>query len=330
MNSDLGNNKIIDIEDNAINGAGGSTKPERVVFVLLENDVCDGSNSNSNHRADDACSAAPRVNAPNFDNPCYNGGSCVSGTRSSPSAPNYTCLCPAGFAGPLCEINIDDCAEHQCQNGAMCVDGINSYRCVCRDPTTSGEFCEQLNSFSTSSANSIAPVALPMVASSSQQQQQQQPFGPSATGSAAETSSTFGQQSLQHPQQAQIQARSAELPKEQPETNTSNQCKRVTRRKVFDDGNGCQSSKPIKMSDCVGTCSADGAGCCMPNKFKRRRIRMLCNDGASYVKVVNLIRRCSCQAECNQDSRAEQHWSLPVNSTQEDQTMQITRIDAID
>lgn len=301
----MGSNRIVDIEDNAINGAVGSTKPERVVFVLLENDNC---NSQKSYSPEDACVSAPKVNPPNFDSPCYNGGSCISNTRSSPGSisSEYSCLCPPGFAGSLCEINIDDCIEHQCQNGGMCVDGINSYKCLCRDPTTTGEFCEQLNTYTTSSANSIAPIALPIIASSN--------------------SINDPQQHLNH-QPQQILARSADF--HQSVELPSNHCKRVTQREYYQDGNGCQSVRALKLSKCVGSCGSDG--CCSPAKLKRRRIRMQCNDGASYVKTIDLVKKCACSKECNLESNQPQN-SLAgrYNATQEDQLLQITRLDAVD
>lgn len=37
----------------------------------------------------------------------------------------------SGFTGQHCEHNIDDCPGHNCQNGGMCVDGVNTYNCRC-------------------------------------------------------------------------------------------------------------------------------------------------------------------------------------------------------
>ena len=42
-----------------------------------------------------------------------------------------------GFTGTNCEVNIDDCPGHICQNGATCLDGINTYTCQC-PPTYTG------------------------------------------------------------------------------------------------------------------------------------------------------------------------------------------------
>lgn len=41
------------------------------------------------------------------------------------------CVCPEGFEGDACEINIDDCEDNDCENNSTCVDGINNYTCMC-------------------------------------------------------------------------------------------------------------------------------------------------------------------------------------------------------
>jgi Notch-like protein len=53
----------------------------------------------------------------------------------------FTCTCPEGFTGPLCETDIDDCASSPCENGATCVDGVNEMNCTCAAGYT-GAFCE--------------------------------------------------------------------------------------------------------------------------------------------------------------------------------------------
>jgi hypothetical protein len=37
-------------------------------------------------------------------------------------------------------IDINECVDHACENGATCVDGINQYTCTCVAGYT-GEFC---------------------------------------------------------------------------------------------------------------------------------------------------------------------------------------------
>lgn len=43
----------------------------------------------------------------------------------------FRCTCPSGFHGERCEVNIDDCVRHRCQNNATCVDGVQTYSCKC-------------------------------------------------------------------------------------------------------------------------------------------------------------------------------------------------------
>lgn len=338
------------------------------MFVLLENEPkCEptttAKETQKQAQTEDACSIAPKVNAPLFNSPCYNGGSCNStnnnnNNRQQLASLNYSCTCPTGFAGPLCEINIDDCVEHQCQNGAMCLDDVNSYKCVCRDPTTSGEFCEQLsqaNSYQTSSANSIAPIALPIVSLSSNSIQA---ATPTQTSLFQVAQNTNNYENTYASQQSTLTARSADFYQptfgnHKQQTTPASECKRSTQRKYYDDGNGCQSIRMLKISECSGTCNGAGegqsasSGCCLPAKVKRRRIRMQCSDGASYVKTIDLVKKCACSTECsktsngnnnnkfsdsNQNQNQQQQSSLNglFNATQEDQLLQITRLDAVD
>ena len=59
-------------------------------------------------------------------NPCLNGGTCYQ------SNDEIECVCLAGFAGTRCAVNIDDCLPSLCQNGGICVDGINNFTCNCQ------------------------------------------------------------------------------------------------------------------------------------------------------------------------------------------------------
>ena len=54
---------------------------------------------------------------------------------------DYSCICADGFSGLHCKMNIDDCLEHACANGATCVDGVNSYTCDCPQGFW-GKYCE--------------------------------------------------------------------------------------------------------------------------------------------------------------------------------------------
>ncbi|XP_005951395.2 protein delta homolog 2 [Haplochromis burtoni] len=69
--------------------------------------------------------------------PCKNGGLCED---ADGFAPELTCRCLAGFTGPRCETDVDDCLMKPCANGATCVDGFNRFLCVC-PVGFSGRFC---------------------------------------------------------------------------------------------------------------------------------------------------------------------------------------------
>ena len=56
---------------------------------------------------------------------CMNGAMCIDGVAS------FMCMCPVGYDGDLCEINVDDCVDNPCLNNGSCVDGVNSHTCVC-------------------------------------------------------------------------------------------------------------------------------------------------------------------------------------------------------
>ena len=36
-----------------------------------------------------------------------------------------------GWKLPFSFLDIDDCADHSCQNGGTCIDGVNHYNCSC-------------------------------------------------------------------------------------------------------------------------------------------------------------------------------------------------------
>ena len=57
----------------------------------------------------------------------------------------------------------------------------------------------------------------------------------------------------------------------------------------------CRSRKPIKNAICSGTCSQD---CCKPRRTKLRKVRLICNDGTSYTKEIEVIRKCQCTRRC--------------------------------
>ena len=60
------------------------------------------------------------------------------------------CTCLGGFEGVNCAVNKDECASKPCQNGAVCADYVDAWKCDCVDSVVGGtrtafegEFCEQ-------------------------------------------------------------------------------------------------------------------------------------------------------------------------------------------
>ncbi|XP_062376385.1 protein eyes shut homolog [Sardina pilchardus] len=77
-----------------------------------------------------------RTPCPQHIQPCANGGRCILNNATS-----YSCVCPPGWTGHNCLIDINDCNQHWCQNGATCVDKVNGYSCRC-PPGFTGPYCE--------------------------------------------------------------------------------------------------------------------------------------------------------------------------------------------
>lgn len=64
--------------------------------------------------------------------PCENNATCIG------TVDDYRCICPPGYTGHHCEVNIDDCQFKPCKNG-VCVDLIGGHQCYC----TPGEIDSQ-------------------------------------------------------------------------------------------------------------------------------------------------------------------------------------------
>lgn len=61
---------------------------------------------------------------------CYDH-ECQNGAKCLDPLANYTCDCLAGYEGDLCQINIDECVTNSCVNG-NCLDGVANYTCQCQ------------------------------------------------------------------------------------------------------------------------------------------------------------------------------------------------------
>ncbi|XP_052258676.1 sushi, von Willebrand factor type A, EGF and pentraxin domain-containing protein 1-like [Dreissena polymorpha] len=71
------------------------------------------------------------------DTTCKNGGQC-----SVVNGYEVVCSCLDGYSGPYCETNIDECSSQRCPPNSVCVDGLNSATCVCRNGKI-GENCDK-------------------------------------------------------------------------------------------------------------------------------------------------------------------------------------------
>ena len=52
--------------------------------------------------------------------PCYNGGTCLVAERTGgadSTSSGYRCLCPAGYTGDHCDVELNECASQPCLNG---------------------------------------------------------------------------------------------------------------------------------------------------------------------------------------------------------------------
>jgi len=68
---------------------------------------------------------------------------------------SFVCICPPGVSGARCEINDNDCDPDPCQNGGVCHDGVNSFLCVCEGNFT-GSLCS-VSTISSIHTSSVTP-----------------------------------------------------------------------------------------------------------------------------------------------------------------------------
>ena len=58
--------------------------------------------------------------------PCEHQGAC------SEAGDSFTCACKPGWAGNVCEVDIDECASSPCENGGACEEEkIDGFKCLC-------------------------------------------------------------------------------------------------------------------------------------------------------------------------------------------------------
>uniref|UniRef100_A0A8C6NJE5 Protocadherin Fat 4 n=1 Tax=Nothobranchius furzeri TaxID=105023 RepID=A0A8C6NJE5_NOTFU len=95
---------------------------------------------------------------PCMHNPCQNGGSCKRRLSVGPDMKTeesvpvilvsnyplqpYACSCRPGYAGALCETDIDECQPSPCHNGGTCHNLVGGFSCTCPEGFT-GMACER-------------------------------------------------------------------------------------------------------------------------------------------------------------------------------------------
>ncbi|XP_076997754.1 sushi, von Willebrand factor type A, EGF and pentraxin domain-containing protein 1 isoform X2 [Tamandua tetradactyla] len=71
-----------------------------------------------------------------FLSPCRNSGTCQQ------LGHGYVCLCPQGYTGLRCEIDVDECNSMPCLNSGICKDLVGEFICECPSGYA-GQLCEE-------------------------------------------------------------------------------------------------------------------------------------------------------------------------------------------
>ncbi|KAK2544843.1 hypothetical protein Q9966_001651 [Columba livia] len=74
-------------------------------------------------------------------NPCENGAACIEEKNLDVFPLGFQCQCVKGFAGPRCEINVNECSSNPCLHG-YCYDIVDGFYCLC-NPGYAGLTCDQ-------------------------------------------------------------------------------------------------------------------------------------------------------------------------------------------
>ena len=67
--------------------------------------------------------------------PCSNGATCEDLVCS------FSCHCPPGYDGQLCENDVNECDPSPCVNGSTCLDRLAAFTCLC-PPGVVGSTCD--------------------------------------------------------------------------------------------------------------------------------------------------------------------------------------------
>ncbi|XP_023392229.1 neurogenic locus notch homolog protein 1 [Pteropus vampyrus] len=100
-----------------------------------------GTEGRCQHRGD--CSG--RVPCPSHPAPCRPpaSSSCFNGGTCVDGINSFTCLCPPGFTGSYCQHDVNECDSRPCLHGGTCQDSYGTYKCSCPQGYT-GLNCQNL------------------------------------------------------------------------------------------------------------------------------------------------------------------------------------------
>ena len=57
---------------------------------------------------------------------------CQNGGSCVDGVNTFSCLCLLGFTGDKCQTDMNECLSEPCKNGGTCSDYVNSYTCKCQ------------------------------------------------------------------------------------------------------------------------------------------------------------------------------------------------------
>ncbi|XP_029472078.1 delta and Notch-like epidermal growth factor-related receptor [Rhinatrema bivittatum] len=72
---------------------------------------------------------------------CQNNATCQDAEQKH-DGNNFTCSCPTGFTGELCEAKINHCTSQPCKNGGTCYSSLSGFSCQCSEGFL-GPSCEE-------------------------------------------------------------------------------------------------------------------------------------------------------------------------------------------
>ena len=129
--------------DAAVYLAGPLSSPQEWVALLEEDDVAGNRRRALTCATNAACGETSEASGQLglfavdecASSPCQNGGTCLNQQGL------FTCVCPAGKTGVMCEADVNECDSTPCLNGASCADGVLSFVCACHAGFT-GDICE--------------------------------------------------------------------------------------------------------------------------------------------------------------------------------------------